>query len=212
LGLADQSILVATLTTMPNTCGTVGGPTTGMSESSHTANRKRTMTNAPPMSGPGRRPTPFGAPREEPRSTPYSWKTDKTPTRNEATVTKPNRTPVKKAPDDDALAWKLAATARPHLSRPDADRIYIAIGIGETFTAIDALLTAIARQAIPLGDDLVATLATWLDCYRGQDTEPRLRHLLVEMKTMAPHRISAAKDPPGPVPEAKQYRHRRSDQ
>ena len=127
-------------------------------------------------------------------------------------MSKPNRTPVRKAPDDDALAWALAAAAHPHLSRPDADRIYIAIGIGETFTAIDALLTAIAREAIPLGDDLVATVATWLDCYRGQDTEPRLRHLLAEVKTFPPQRISAATELPGSVPEAEQYRHRRSGQ
>ena len=127
-------------------------------------------------------------------------------------MSKPNRTPVRKAPDDYALAWKLAAAARPHLSRPDADRIYIAIGIGETYTAIDALLTAIVRDRIPLGDDLVATVATWLDRYRGQDTEPRLRHLLAQVKTSAPQRISAAKGLPGRVPEAKQYRHRRSDQ
>ncbi|HVQ53027.1 MAG TPA: hypothetical protein VMS92_23575, partial [Mycobacterium sp.] len=83
-------------------------------------------------------------------------------------MSKPRRTPVSKAPDDHALAWALAAVAQPYLSRPDADRIYIAIGIGETFAAIDALLTAIARDRIPVGDDLVATVAAWLDCYRGQ--------------------------------------------
>ena len=52
-------------------------------------------------------------------------------------MSKPSRTPVRKAPDDHALAWALAAVAHPYLSRPDADRIYIAIGIGETFAAID---------------------------------------------------------------------------
>ena len=97
-------------------------------------------------------------------------------------MSKPSRTPVRKAPDDHALAWALAAVAHPYLSRPDADRIYIAIGIGETFAAIDALLTAIARNGIPVGDDLAATVATWLDCYRGQDTEPRLRQLLATVK------------------------------
>ena len=47
------------------------------------------------------------------------------------------------------MAWELAAAAHPHLSRVDADRIYIAIGVGDTFEAIDALLTAIARDGIP---------------------------------------------------------------
>ena len=81
-------------------------------------------------------------------------------------------------PDDVALAWELAATARPHLSRVDADGIYIILGIGETFAAIDALITAIARLHVPLSDDVVARTAAWLDCYRGQDAEPRLRGLL----------------------------------
>ncbi|MES9396726.1 hypothetical protein ABER03_12160, partial [Cutibacterium acnes] len=90
-------------------------------------------------------------------------------------------TPQRKAPDDAALAWELAATARPYLSRVDADGIFITLGIGETFTAIDALITVIARNHIPLGDDLVATTASWLDCYLGHEAEPRLRHLLTDV-------------------------------
>ncbi|CAN5641233.1 hypothetical protein BH09ACT8_BH09ACT8_60890 [soil metagenome] len=97
----------------------------------------------------------------------------------------PRRAPGRKAPDDAALAWELAATARPYLSRVDADRIYITLGIGETFAAIDALITVIARNHIPVNDDLVATAATWLDCYLGQGAEPRLRHLLAEVRTAA---------------------------
>ena len=85
------------------------------------------------------------------------------------------------APDDATLAWELAAAARPHLGRFEADRIYIAIGIGETFAAIDTLITAIARDRIALGEDLLATTSTWLDCYLGQDAEPRLRQLVAEV-------------------------------
>lgn len=87
----------------------------------------------------------------------------------------PRRAPLRRAPDDDAVAWELAAAPHPHLSRAEADRIYIAIGVGDVFEAIDALLTAIARDRIPLSHDLVATVASWLDCYRGQDAEARLR-------------------------------------
>lgn len=93
-------------------------------------------------------------------------------------------------PGDDAVAWELVAVAHPHLSRVEADRIYIAIGIGERFDAIDALLTAIARNRIPLGQDLLATVASWLDCYRGQDSEPRLRHLLAEITSVSWQRMS----------------------
>jgi hypothetical protein len=60
--------------------------------------------------------------------------------------------------------------------------IYIAIGIGEIFSAIDAPVTVIAQDRIPGGDDVVAT---WLDCHRGQDAEPGLRHLAAEVKLSA---------------------------
>jgi hypothetical protein len=123
-------------------------------------------------------------------------------------VSKPNRPPARKAPDDAALAWGLAATAHPHLSRIDADRIYIALGIGETFDAIDALLTAIARDHIPLSADLVATTAAWLDCYLEQDAEPRLRQLLAEVSTTSPQQISAVDEPVGSLPNTAEPRHR----
>lgn len=107
----------------------------------------------------------------------------------------PSRAPAPKAPDDVALAWELAATAHPYLSRVDADRIYIALGISETFAAIDTLLTAIVQNRIPLSDDLVATVLTWLDGYVGQTAEPRLRELLDDVKTNMPQQISAVSEP-----------------
>jgi hypothetical protein len=122
-------------------------------------------------------------------------------------VCKPSRVPPRKVPDDAALAWELAAAAHPHLSRCEADRIYVAIGVGDAFDAIDALITAIARDRIRLGNDLVATVVTWLDRYVGQPTEPRLRQLIAEVQTSLP----AATERPGPLLVAEQYRHRRSD-
>ena len=103
----------------------------------------------------------------------------------------------------------LAATAHPHLSRIDADRIYIALGIGETFAAIDALLTAVARDHIPLSADLVATTTSWLDCYLGHDAEPRLRQLLDAVTNVSPQQISAPTEPAESLPETAQ-RYRRS--
>jgi hypothetical protein len=108
-----------------------------------------------------------------------------------------SRAPAKNAHDDAALASALAATAHPHLSRIDADPIYIALGIGETFAAIDALLTVLARNHIPLSAELGATAASWLDCYPGHDAEPRLRQLLAEIKAVSPQQISGARNQPG---------------
>ena len=102
---------------------------------------------------------------------------------------------ARKAPDDAALAWELASAAGAHLNRVDADRIHVAIGIGATFAAIDDLITAIVRDGVPLGDDLIETVAAWLDCYVGQDAESRLRRLIAEVKTLPPQRLSAGSLP-----------------
>jgi hypothetical protein len=122
-------------------------------------------------------------------------------------VPTPSRAPARKAPDDAALAWALAATAHPHLSRIDADPIYIALGIGETFAAIDALLTVLARNHIPLSAELGATAASWLDCYLGHDAEPRLRQLLAEIKAVSPQQVSGAKESARVGPDAAQDRY-----
>lgn len=124
-------------------------------------------------------------------------------------MSKQNSAPVRKALSDAALAWELAATAHPYLSRVDADRIYIALGIGDAFAAIDELVTIIALNQIPLGEDQVATAVTWLDCYLGHDAEPRLRKLLAEVTTDdPPQQMSVAKPPSGP--DAAQGAYRRS--
>jgi hypothetical protein len=99
--------------------------------------------------------------------------------------------PAPRAPDDAALAWELAAAARSYLGRVDADRIHVAIGLGETFTAIDALITAIALDRIPLTDDLITTVYSWLDCYAGQDAEPRLRLLVADVNTSSAQPLPA---------------------
>jgi hypothetical protein len=114
------------------------------------------------------------------------------------------------APDDDALAWALASAVGPHITRLEADRIYIAIGVGETFAAIDALVTAISRERIPLSDELVATLTTWLDCYVGQDAEPRLRELIAEVKSFPPQQKSESATVYRYLHVAAQYGRRRS--
>lgn len=102
----------------------------------------------------------------------------------------PSKEPNRKPSDDDALAWALVAAASSHLSRSEADRIHICIGVDETFTAIDDLITAIVRNQILLPKDLVAGLVAWLDCYHGQPDEPRLRELLAEVTTVSLQQMS----------------------
>lgn len=86
------------------------------------------------------------------------------------------------AVDGTVLAWQLAAVARPHISTDQAHRIHIAIGTGETFEAIDTLITVIARQQLCLDARMHACTNAWLDRYVGQPAIPRLRALLVGIR------------------------------
>ncbi len=120
----------------------------------------------------------------------------------------PNRTSIRKAPDGGELAFRLAAIARPHLSLAEADRIYVSVGIGDAFEAIDALIAIIARDRIPLGSDVVAVVTAWLDCYRGQKAEPHLRHLLDGVTSGPRQHVSVDEEivPMGPTPAADEDR------
>jgi hypothetical protein len=93
-------------------------------------------------------------------------------------VSKPSKMPASKLPDGTALAWELATAARPQLSNVEADRIYIAIGIGE------------------VTEEMAATVNTWLDCHRSHNVEPRLRELIATAKTYRPQPMSAATPQP----------------
>jgi hypothetical protein len=99
-------------------------------------------------------------------------------------VSNHRRAPVPVAPDDIKLAWALADAARPYLSASEQSAIHISIGLGEAFAAIDVLVTAVARERLSLDAELVGTVTAWLDCYVGQDAEPRLREHLADIQAV----------------------------
>jgi hypothetical protein len=107
-------------------------------------------------------------------------------------VSNHRKAPIPLAPDDIKLAWALADAARPYLSAPERSAIHISIGIGETFAAIDTLVTAVARESVLLDSEIVGTLTAWLDCYVGQDAEPRLRELLADVQAVVDSGAAAA--------------------
>jgi hypothetical protein len=76
------------------------------------------------------------------------------------------------------LAWALAQAIKPHLTSVDRNHLFVAIGAGETFPVIRALLKWAAAKCIPLGTDLLHQCITWLDAYRGHADEQCLRSLL----------------------------------
>jgi hypothetical protein len=83
------------------------------------------------------------------------------------------------------LAWALAEIADPCFGVAERNDIYVAIGAGDTFSAIHASVAVIAREGLPLPFELVAALPSWLNAHSHNESEPQLRGL-VTMLTMRP--------------------------
>jgi hypothetical protein len=83
------------------------------------------------------------------------------------------------------LAWAFAQAANPnpYLTAIERNDVYVAIGGGETFSAIRCLITAVvrARQALPR--DLLMKFEKWLDAYVRNDDEPHVRKLIGLVKS-----------------------------
>ena len=79
------------------------------------------------------------------------------------------------------LAWALALAAKPFLDVVERNDMFVAIGAGETFAVVRALVKWIAIQRIPVEPDLVRQCVTWLDGYVGHHDERCLRRLIEEM-------------------------------
>jgi hypothetical protein len=76
------------------------------------------------------------------------------------------------------LAWALALAAKPHLGIVDRNNIFVAIGAGETFAVVRALVKWVAIKRIPVEPDLVRQCVSWLGGYVGHDDERYLRRLI----------------------------------
>src|SRR6202453_146252 len=78
------------------------------------------------------------------------------------------------------LAWAGAGAAEPYLSAVERDAVFVAIGAGETFTAIRGLLRSGEIKRIPLDLDLLQQCRTGLAGYGGEHDERELRRLIEE--------------------------------
>jgi hypothetical protein len=85
------------------------------------------------------------------------------------------------------VAWALADAVKPYLCAAERNDVYVAIGAGETFTAIRQLLKSVAMNRIPLRPDLLHRCTTWLDTYVGHEEEWYLRRLIEDF--VIPYRI-----------------------
>jgi hypothetical protein len=63
------------------------------------------------------------------------------------------------------LAWAVAEAAKPYLSARDRNRVFVAVGAGDTFRVIRGLLKLASAKQIPLPAELVQRCTTWLDTY-----------------------------------------------
>jgi hypothetical protein len=79
------------------------------------------------------------------------------------------------------LAWALALAAKPFLDVAERNALFVAIGAGETFAVVRALVKWVAIKRIPVEPDLVWQCVSWLDGYAGHDDERYLRRLIEEV-------------------------------
>jgi hypothetical protein len=87
---------------------------------------------------------------------------------------------VERVVDEANLAWAVAQPAKPYLSAVERDAVFVAIGAGETFAAIRALLRSVGIKQIPLGPDLAQHCRTWSRAYSEHEDERYLRRLIEE--------------------------------
>jgi hypothetical protein len=96
--------------------------------------------------------------------------------------------------DEAELAWALAQATHPHLDTVERHDIYIAIGVGETFSAIASLIATVVGRQLSLPAQLVNRLVSWLDAYAGNDVEPQLRRLIAQVTPQPLHQPSSGPD------------------
>lgn len=80
------------------------------------------------------------------------------------------------------LAWDLAEIAVFHIPEPDRSAVFTAIGAGDCYAAIDALLETIVQASVPVPPSLVGRIGDWLNAYIHHAEAPRLYELINAIK------------------------------
>ena len=84
------------------------------------------------------------------------------------------------------LAWELAELVAPVLADRDRDELYVTIGSGSSYAAIDTLLQMIVQRRLPVSVALVARIDVWSNAYVHSGDAPRLHELLDAIRSL-PH-------------------------
>ena len=101
------------------------------------------------------------------------------------------------------LAWELAEVGASHLDATERDNLYVAIGSGETFLAVESLIRAVVGIRVALRAETITRLLAWLDGYRDHPGEGGLRELIAE-GDIQPDQL-----PPAPAGLSTVYGHQR---
>ena len=90
---------------------------------------------------------------------------------------------------DDAaeadLAWDLADLACTLIPEADRVQLYITIGAGYNYSAINTLLGAVGGSDLTLTDALAARLDDWLSSYAHDSDAPRLKALIDSLRSVS---------------------------
>jgi hypothetical protein len=68
--------------------------------------------------------------------------------------------------------------AKPQMNAGERNYVFVAIGAGDTFTAIRSLINLIGAKRIPLHPHLVQLCAAWLRGYAFHDEHENLRGVI----------------------------------
>ncbi|KMO71798.1 hypothetical protein MCHLDSM_04390 [Mycolicibacterium chlorophenolicum] len=77
--------------------------------------------------------------------------------------------------DADRVAWQLAEEMRDRLPEEARVTMYCTLGTGDTFDAVTAIMELAVRHQQTVAHNTVRQLHAWLDGYRGNPDEPRMR-------------------------------------
>jgi hypothetical protein len=81
------------------------------------------------------------------------------------------------------LAWSLAEACNHCLNPAERCKIYVALGSGDTRTAISRLVMAAAQQPITLSPEVALALRAWWAAHDGSRATANLSGVLIDLLT-----------------------------
>lgn len=93
------------------------------------------------------------------------------------------------APTQSQLAWDLAITMAAKLNRSHRNRLFARVGAGETYSAIEELLTRAANTGYPVSKAFADDIARWVNGYSGTQREAHLRAIVAQLRVAEPDAI-----------------------